>query len=266
MAIAGVIGGKDTAIGDATRRIVLESACFHAASIRKTSAQIRLRTDASMRFEKSQDPANTVRALARAVELLEQLSPGIRLVGGLADQHSERPEPPAIALPLDWLSRKLGIAVSAEQVRDILTRLEFKVSGSSGVLEVTPPSWRATKDISIKDDLVEEVGRMIGYGEIEPKAPAVAVTVPPEDPQRRFLRAVRGAIAAQGFHGSLQLSRFRVKRMSRAFGWSDPEDHVRGGESDRVRSGSGCGCLPAARDSQEHRRRTASDSSAFRHV
>ncbi len=225
VAIAGVIGGKDTAIGDATRRIVLESACFHAASIRKTSAQIRLRTDASMRFEKSQDPANTVRALARAVELLKELSPGIRLVGGLADQRAERPEAPAIALPLDWLSRKLGIAVGAEQVRDILTRLEFKVGGSNGVLEVTPPSWRATKDISIKDDLVEEVGRMIGYGEIEPKAPAVAVTVPPEDPRRRFLRAVRGAIAAQGFTEVYNYS-FQSEEDVRAFGF-EPEDHAR---------------------------------------
>ncbi len=66
VAIAGVIGGKETAIGPGTTSIVLESACFQAASIRKTSSQIKLRTDASMRFEKSQDPANTVRALARA--------------------------------------------------------------------------------------------------------------------------------------------------------------------------------------------------------
>src|SRR4029077_622764 len=78
VAIAGVIGGKELAIGPGTRSIVLESACFHAASVRRTSTQIKLRTDASMRFEKSQDPAKTVRALARAVELLADLSPGIR--------------------------------------------------------------------------------------------------------------------------------------------------------------------------------------------
>ena len=81
IAIAGVIGGADTAISATTTRIVLESACFNASSVRKTSSRLKLRTDASMRFEKAQDPANTVRGLRRALELLEQVSPGIRLVG-----------------------------------------------------------------------------------------------------------------------------------------------------------------------------------------
>jgi phenylalanyl-tRNA synthetase beta chain len=224
VAIAGVIGGKETAIGPGTRSIVLESACFHAASVRRTSTQIKLRTDASMRFEKSQDPANTVRALARAVELLAELSPGIRLVGGLADQRKESPPPSPIKLPMDWLSRKLGLAVSAEQVLDILTRLEFKVTGKAEMLEVTPPSWRATKDISIKDDLVEEVGRMIGYGAIEPLAPSLAVGVPPEFPERKFLRTVRSGVAAQGFTEVYNYS-FISEEDARAFGFN-PADHV----------------------------------------
>ena len=224
VAIAGVIGGKETAIGPGTRSIVLESACFHAASVRKTSAQIKLRTDASMRFEKSQDPANTVRALARAVELLAELSPGIRLVGGVADQKKDTAPPRAIKLPMDWLSRKLGLTVGAEQVRDILTRLEFQVAGTAETLEVTPPSWRATKDISIKDDLVEEVGRMIGYGAITPQAPSLAVRVPPEAPERKFLRTIRAGIAAQGFTEVYNYS-FISEEDARAFGF-DPADHV----------------------------------------
>src|SRR3984957_15589813 len=73
IALAGVIGGLHSAIGPETKRIVLESANFQAASVRKTSVALRLRTDASMRFEKSQDPTNTVRGLARAIELLEQV-------------------------------------------------------------------------------------------------------------------------------------------------------------------------------------------------
>ncbi len=190
VAIAGVIGGKETAIGPATRTIVLESACFQASSIRKTSSRIRLRTDASMRFEKSQDPANTVRALARAVELLAELSPGIRLVGGLADVRAEKPAPAPIPLPLNWLRRKLGTDVEAAQVRDILTRLEFQVTGPDDALEVTPPSWRATKDISIKEDLVEEVGRMIGYDAIAPTAPSFPAGVATQDPHRIFYRTV----------------------------------------------------------------------------
>ncbi len=90
IALAGVIGGAESAISDATARIVFESANFNASSIRKTSSRLKLRTDASMRFEKAQDPANTVRGLARALELLQEVSPGIRLVGGLGDAHRPR--------------------------------------------------------------------------------------------------------------------------------------------------------------------------------
>src|SRR5579864_2677640 len=106
IAIAGVIGGLPSAIDADTKRIVLESACFQAVSVRKTSVALKLRTDASMRFEKSQDPANTVRGLARAVELLEQVSPGIRLAGGLADRKADFKMPPPIELSVDWVSGK----------------------------------------------------------------------------------------------------------------------------------------------------------------
>ncbi len=224
VAIAGVIGGKESAIGPETRSIVLESACFHAASVRKTSAQLKLRTDASMRFEKSQDPENTVRALARAVELLEEVSPEIRLAGGLVDQRAAKQAPPPIALPMGWLRRKLGLAVEPAQVRDILTRLEFKVAGTDEILQVTPPSWRATKDVSIKDDLAEEVGRMVGYDAITPAPPAVLIGVPPGNPQRKFLREVRNQMADQGFTEVYNNS-FLSEEDVRAFGF-DPADHV----------------------------------------
>ncbi|MBY0503871.1 MAG: phenylalanine--tRNA ligase subunit beta [Bryobacteraceae bacterium] len=152
IAIAGVIGGADSAISAGTTRIVLESANFQAASVRKTSTRLKLRTDASMRFEKSQDPANTVRALARAVALLQQVCPGIRVKGGLSDVHAELRHPAPIRLPLDWLGRKLGNAISAATATKILTRLQFGVSEiDENELEVRVPSWRATKDISLKE-------------------------------------------------------------------------------------------------------------------
>jgi phenylalanyl-tRNA synthetase beta chain len=178
-----------------------------------------------MRFEKAQDPANTVRALARAVELLEELSPGIQLVGGLADQRKEIPPPPPILLPLDWLARKLGKGISPEEVRDILERLAFSVSEQTpGVFSVTVPSWRATKDISLKDDLVEEVGRMIGYDSIEPRPPAILTTVPPANEERALHRSVRRIFADQGFTEVYNYS-FVTEAQAVAFGM-DPADHV----------------------------------------
>ncbi|MGO4885366.1 MAG: phenylalanine--tRNA ligase subunit beta [Bryobacteraceae bacterium] len=225
VALAGVIGGMDSAIVDGTTRIVLESACFNAASVRRTSAALKLRTDASMRFEKSQDPANTVRGLARAVELLRELSPGIRLVGGLADRDRPLAPPPPILLPMDWLVRKLGKNVGPDEVRDILQRLAFGVSQAApGVFSVTVPSWRATKDISVKDDLVEEVGRMIGYDSIMPRPPAVLTSVPPANPERAFHRRVRAIFQDEGFTEVYNYS-FVAEADARAFGMQ-PEEHV----------------------------------------
>ncbi len=190
IALAGVKGGLRSGIGPDTKRIVLESANFQAASVRKTSVALKLRTDASMRFEKSQDPLNTVRGLARALELLEQVSPRIRLVGGLADSHGELKTPAPIELTVDWLKAKLGRELDTREVRSILESLEFGVEEPApGHFHVTVPSWRATKDISIKDDLLEEIGRMVGYESITPRAPLIESAVPPEDRSRMYLRA-----------------------------------------------------------------------------
>ena len=224
--IAGVIGGLESAIGLGTQRIVLEAANFQAANIRKTSVALKLRTDASMRFEKSQDPLNTIRGLARAVDLLEQVSPGIRVVGGVADRRAELKTPPRIELSVDWVSRKLGRAVTSADVRSILESLEFGVKESApGHFSVSVPSWRATKDISLKDDLLEEVGRMIGYESITPQAPLIASVVPPESPARLYYRRVRNMAAAQGFTEVYNYS-FVSEEMIRAFQF-DPDKHVR---------------------------------------
>ena len=226
IALGGVIGGQHSAIGERTTRVVLESANFQASSIRKTSSAIKLRTDASMRFEKAQDPASTVRGLARAIELLHQIAPGIRLVGGVADQKKEIPPPPVIRLPLDWVERKLGRLIEAAEVRRILQSLQFGVAEMEPrVFSVTVPSWRATKDVSMKDDLVEEVGRMVGYDSIAPTAPLVAAAVPPGNPERAFQHAVRGIFADQGFTEVYNYS-FIGEEDARALGF-DPAAHVR---------------------------------------
>jgi phenylalanyl-tRNA synthetase beta chain len=226
IAIAGVIGGLHSAIGPATQRIVLESACFEATSVRKTSVALKLRTDASMRFEKSQDPVNTVRGLARAIELLEQVSPGIRLVGGLAERKAELNAPPAIDLSVDWVARKLGRAVTAHDIRSILESLGFQITETApGRFSVVVPSWRATKDVSIKDDLLEEVGRMLGYDSITPQAPLIESVVPPDNPMRAYQRRVRNMAAAQGFTEVYNYS-FISEEMARAFQFP-PEAHLR---------------------------------------
>ncbi|HZU28130.1 MAG TPA: phenylalanine--tRNA ligase subunit beta [Bryobacteraceae bacterium] len=226
IAIGGVIGGADSAISDRTTRIVLESANFQAASVRRTSVALKLRTDASMRFEKSQDPLNTVRGLALAIQLLTEVSPGIRIVGGVADLARPLTAPAPIALSVPWLIRRLGRTVEQSQVETILGSLGFMVlPKEAGVLSVTVPSWRATKDVSIADDLLEEVGRMLGYNSITPQAPRIETVVPPPNPGRELEHRVREILVDQGFtevHNYSFVTEEEVRRLS-----LDIADHVR---------------------------------------
>ncbi|MEO5925425.1 MAG: phenylalanine--tRNA ligase subunit beta [Bryobacteraceae bacterium] len=226
IAIAGVIGGAGSAISEKTTRLVLESANFNASHIRKTSSKLRLRTDASMRFEKAQDPVNTVRALERAYELLLEVSPGIRVVGGLADSYRPAKEPAPIVLPLAWLERKLGRALPADEVQHILEALMFKVERiDAATFSVFVPSWRATKDVSIKEDLVEEIGRMVGYASITPTAPLIAARVPAASPERVFHHSVREAAVAQGFTEVYNYS-FLSEELAQTFSL-DLDAHIR---------------------------------------
>jgi len=225
IAIAGVIGGLHSAISETTTNVVFESANFQAASVRRTSVDIKLRTDALMRFEKSQDPVNTVRGLARVVELMREVSPGARLVGGLADAKRPLPEPLRVELPVEWVTRKLGREVESAEIRNILQSLGFQMGDARpGVFAVTIPTWRATKDISLKDDLVEEVGRMVGYDTITPTAPAILDSVPPQEEARLFHRTVRATFTAQGFTEVYNYS-FVSEELARKFGF-EPGDHV----------------------------------------
>ena len=126
---------------------------------------------------------------------------------------------------MDWLVRKLGRRVEEDEVRGILESLGFAVQiAAPGILSVSVPSWRATKDISIKDDLLEEVGRMVGYDSITPKAPLVAATVPPPNPERAYHRRVRNMLAAQGFTEVFNYS-FVNQEMAAAFQML-PDEHV----------------------------------------
>ncbi len=126
---------------------------------------------------------------------------------------------------MDWVVRKLGRSVSSDEVRGILERLEFGVTvASPGVLFVTVPSWRATKDVAVKEDLVEEIGRMVGYDSITPRPPSVLTTVPPANPERAFHRRVRAIMVDEGFTEVYNYS-FVAEADARAFGL-EPAEHV----------------------------------------
>ncbi|MCX6598461.1 MAG: phenylalanine--tRNA ligase subunit beta [Acidobacteria bacterium] len=225
LAIAGIIGGDPSAIGDSTTRIIFEAANWNPVAVRKATVKLKLRTDASMRFEKSLDPENTLRGIARAIALMKLVCPEARLAGGVADVRGPAVAPAPIRISMPWMAKKLGRTIGQNEVVSILEALGFGVTSANGELEVTVPSWRATKDISMDADLVEEVGRIIGYASITPTAPRMDVVPPKINRERAFHNGLRRHLTHVGFTEVHNYS-FVADAEARKFGF-DPADHLR---------------------------------------
>lgn len=164
VAVAGVMGGLASEVTETTRQVLLESANFDRVSIRRTSQALKVRSEASIRFEKGMDPESTIPALKRASELIRQLAGG-QVAQGFADAYPRPQERKEIPFPIGEVERLLGVSVPVEEVMQILESLEFQVEAlSEGRLKVIVPSYRG--DVSLPADLVEEVVRMKGYDEI----------------------------------------------------------------------------------------------------
>ncbi len=170
VAIAGVMGGENSEIKDDTNTIVLESANFDATSIRKTEMKLGHRTDSSSRYEKSLDPELTLTSIFRFVHILRMIDEHVTIQSGLVDVYRKHYDKKIITLSADFISKYMGINVSNEQIKKILTSLGFKVSFNGALIQIEVPTWRATKDITIPVDIVEEVARVYGYDNIEPKS------------------------------------------------------------------------------------------------
>ncbi len=195
-ALAGVMGGADSEIRPATVRILLESANFDPVNIRRTAAALGLRSESSVRFEKSLDPENALLGLQRAAALIRELCPGARIAAPPADLRA-RP-PAAVRIPLDhaFLERRLGMPLEPARVRAIFAGLGFAVREEpGGAAAVEVPSWRATRDVLTPADLVEEVGRMIGYGAVPPVLPRIDSAPPRAEAHAPYERRARRALA-----------------------------------------------------------------------
>ena len=162
-AIAGIMGGLDSEIVDGTQSVVLESACFDGVSVRKSSSRLGLRTDASMRYEKMLDPELTMIAVKRFVKLLTDIDSGAEVSSKVTDVYVQKY--PVINLTFDkkYVDKYTGIDISDEEICGTLTRLGFKLKHQDDKFEVEVPSWRSTKDVTIKADIIEEITRIYGY-------------------------------------------------------------------------------------------------------
>ncbi len=163
VAIAGIMGGLDSEIVDDTTTLTLESATFDSVSIRKSTVRLAHRTDASMRYEKSLDPEMTVTAIGRFLKLLKDYDRDIKVVSALTDQYAFRYDKITLNFDKAFVNRYTGIEIPNEQIVDTLTSLGFGVTLNGNDFTVAVPSWRATKDVTIKADIIEEITRIYGY-------------------------------------------------------------------------------------------------------
>ena len=167
VAIAGIMGGDASSIADDTDSLLLESACFDGVCVRKSSSRMGLRTDASMRYEKMLDPELTVPALARFLYLLKKIDPQAKITSRLSDNYPYHYDKIELSFDKAYIDRYTGIDISCDRIYDTLTALGFGVDRNGDGFTVTVPSWRATKDVTINADIVEEITRIYGYDNFE---------------------------------------------------------------------------------------------------
>jgi phenylalanyl-tRNA synthetase beta chain len=163
VAIAGIMGGLDSEIVDDTTTLTLESATFDAVSIRKSTVRLSHRTDASMRYEKCLDPEMTVPAIARFVYLLSKIDPDMKVVSSLTDEYAFKYDDISLDFDKKFVDRYTGIDIPTETIKATLTSLGFGVKNTGDDFTVTVPSWRVTKDVTMKADIIEEITRIYGY-------------------------------------------------------------------------------------------------------
>ena len=194
--LAGVMGGAETEITENTKNIMIESAIFDNVKIRKTSKEI-LRSEASNRFEKGLDPNRTYMAIERSCHLLEKYADA-KIVGGLVKYDDTSLEDTKIDVSLEKVNRVLGTTISKEDVLDVFRKLAFETEVNGDKITVSVPKRRI--DISIEEDLIEEVGRIYGVNNIEGKLPSLPLK---QGSYNKTLRNIRNKMIDLGLNETL---------------------------------------------------------------
>ncbi len=200
VALGGVMGGQASSVNDGTKKLLLEAAHFDPVVIRLTTKRHAVRTDASNRFEKSRSPYSPPLALHRYTELLCQLQPGAKISSAVTEDFVERPKTVVVSASCEYIRGRLDEKITDAEIKGILTSLGFGLTEKGAdAFEVTVPYERAARDISIQDDLVEEVGRIYGYGNITEVSPRIQSLPQEMNPVTDLETRVRDRLSGIGF-------------------------------------------------------------------
>ncbi len=221
VAIAGVMGGENSEISDATTRVLVESAYFNPVSVRRTAKRTGIATDASHRFERGVDPEGTLFAMKRAVGLMAELCDA-QIADGIIDVHPVKSEPVIIDLNPDALNVRLGTSFSATEMKELLESVEFEVeSKGEDRLKVRVPSFRV--DVTRPEDLSEEVARLWGYNKIETSYPSVPARGKVLSPRLLLRSRIREAMTGFSFFEAINYNFIHSESRQRlGLGDSDP--------------------------------------------
>lgn len=198
VALAGVMGGRDTEVTDGTVNILLEAAWFDPRAVRLASRRTGCASESSYRFERGTDPEiGLTLALDRAAQLIVQVSGG-RLARGILNEYPGRKDPAPVALRLARAEKILGLALSPAACLNALARLGYlsEPATNEGEFQVRIPSFR--RDVSREEDLIEDIAQVLGYDRIPVAVPTVPLTLPAPDPRRDFVRECRELAAGFG--------------------------------------------------------------------
>ncbi|MFC1749862.1 phenylalanine--tRNA ligase subunit beta [Pseudomonadota bacterium] len=217
VAIAGVMGGLNSEISDSTASIIIESANFHPSNVRKTAAAIGLRTEAVQRFEKSLDPVMAETAIDKTCELILKICESAKIAGPKNDVKNYSEKTIEVTLDLGEVNTKIGKDIEEKQALDILNSLEFKAeSKGKGKIHVEVPSFRATKDVEIEDDLVEEIARLYGYENIDAELPELPIRLPEENTERKRKHEARNILSfGLGFNEVYNYSFYSLREIQK---------------------------------------------------
>jgi phenylalanyl-tRNA synthetase beta chain len=221
VAIAGVMGGLDTEVGETTTTILLEDAHFDPVCVRTTSRSLTLPSEAAFRFERNVDIEMVDWASKRTAQLITQFAGG-KAAKGVVDIYPKRPEKKEVTLRFSRLNKLLGIDIPCEEALRILSALNFKPQSKDEVILCSIPSWRS--DVYREVDLIEEVARVYGYGKV-PTERRIKIEVVPVDTRQKLIESLGTYLNGCGFYETINVD-FVDNFVAELFSKDDVKDHL----------------------------------------
>ncbi len=202
IALAGIMGGRNSEISDSTQTVFLESAYFNPMTIRKTAKRLGITTEASLRFERGVDPNNTIYAINRAVQLISEIANG-KIAQGIVDIYPYPIAQKKVLLRMSRISNILGMEIPKNKTHSILKRLGIQINGKDPI-EATIPTFRP--DLKREIDLIEEIIRHFGYEKINPNKCSVINLNDTPNYEKEFTETIRDIIVGMGFLETMNVS------------------------------------------------------------